>query len=227
MNKHIKFLMGKSSYIVGLAMASLVGGLVSAVVLAAIPDSSGTIHACYKNSTGALKVIDSSTNSCAGNETALNWSQNGSAGTVLHDANGQVLGDLVDYAFNTQGGLRVYNHTLGRLIGIAYDFTVNQYVFGDNFSPTFQSSDCSGQPYFAVAPYSNPKTAVVRWSDGTTETHAIVSTSAQVATITDGSDLIFNGETDTCQTGSGSTPAYPLTTVSLPFSSTVVPPFTF
>lgn len=45
-------------------------------VSAAIPDQSGVINACYKNSTKDLRVTDSSVN-CNTNETALNWSQQG------------------------------------------------------------------------------------------------------------------------------------------------------
>lgn len=61
-----------------LLTAGLALGLVGAgagVAFATIPDSSGTIHACYKNSTGALSVIDTGAGqSCGSGETALNWS---------------------------------------------------------------------------------------------------------------------------------------------------------
>lgn len=59
------------------AMGLAVVGTVVAV--ASIPDTSGTIHACYLK-TGELRVIDSSTASCAKKETALNWSQTGPQG---------------------------------------------------------------------------------------------------------------------------------------------------
>lgn len=49
------------------------------VAYAAIPDSSGTIHACYAKSGGALRVIDSAA-SCKSGETSLNWSQQGVPG---------------------------------------------------------------------------------------------------------------------------------------------------
>jgi len=75
MKKIINFLAHKGSYVLGLALASLVGGLVSAAVLAAIPDGSGIIHSCYKNNTGSLKVIDSSSATCSSGETSLNWNQ--------------------------------------------------------------------------------------------------------------------------------------------------------
>jgi hypothetical protein len=54
---------------------ALVGG---AVAVAVIPDpGSGVIHGCYDNSTGALRVIDPSTGSCSGSETALDWNARG------------------------------------------------------------------------------------------------------------------------------------------------------
>lgn len=49
--------------------------------MASIPDSSGVIHGCYRTTTGELRVIDSATSSCLGDETSLNWSQGpGTAG---------------------------------------------------------------------------------------------------------------------------------------------------
>jgi uncharacterized protein YjbI with pentapeptide repeats len=61
-----------------LAVGLLVGGAGGAVVMAAIPDTSGVIHGCYKNpsflsSGGAVRIIDSATQSCTSSETAVNW----------------------------------------------------------------------------------------------------------------------------------------------------------
>ena len=41
------------------------------------------IHACFKTATGALRVIDDSTQSCDRNETALNWKQHSVSGWEL------------------------------------------------------------------------------------------------------------------------------------------------
>jgi hypothetical protein len=62
------------------------GGVVAAVsggvAWATIPDGSGQIHACYKSSSGDLRVIDPSAGgACKPSETALMWSQTGPAGT--------------------------------------------------------------------------------------------------------------------------------------------------
>jgi hypothetical protein len=52
------------------------------VTYAAIPDPVGVIHGCYDTTTGALRVIDPPTTTCtAGRESALDWSQQGPAGS--------------------------------------------------------------------------------------------------------------------------------------------------
>jgi len=50
------------------------------IVLAGIPDSSGVINACFKTSSGLLRVIDTATDSCGPSETAISWSQTGPQG---------------------------------------------------------------------------------------------------------------------------------------------------
>jgi hypothetical protein len=69
----------KLKYVVGLAVATVLGGAMTATVLASIPDSGGVIHGCYR-SNGSLSIIDSATQTCTGNETALNWNQTGPQG---------------------------------------------------------------------------------------------------------------------------------------------------
>ena len=48
-------------------------------VHAAIPDSSGVIHGCYRNHDGSLRVVDNPT-TCKHNETAVSWNQTGPQG---------------------------------------------------------------------------------------------------------------------------------------------------
>ncbi len=81
----IKALSKKLGLVLAVVSAAIVGGATTAVVLAAIPDSGGTIHGCYRNNAGftdpkgALRVIDSDLNqACTAQETALNWSNGGS-----------------------------------------------------------------------------------------------------------------------------------------------------
>jgi hypothetical protein len=77
--KNINSVKIKLVYVVGLLVAMVAGGATTAAVLAAIPDSGGVIHACYK-SNGALSVIDSATQTCAKNDTSINWNQTGPQG---------------------------------------------------------------------------------------------------------------------------------------------------
>lgn len=53
----------------------------SSIVSASIPDSNGTIHGCYNNNSGNLKVIDTAIGvTCSSRETRLNWNQSGPGG---------------------------------------------------------------------------------------------------------------------------------------------------
>lgn len=61
---------------VTLGAALLAGG----IAYATIPDAHGVIHGCYSK-TGALRVVDAPTQSCAKNETALDWNTAGPTGT--------------------------------------------------------------------------------------------------------------------------------------------------
>ncbi len=65
------------------AAVAVAGVLVATTAVASIPDASNTIHGCYQNTGGALRVIDSAAPgaSCDGaGETALNWGQTGPQG---------------------------------------------------------------------------------------------------------------------------------------------------
>jgi type VI secretion system secreted protein Hcp len=62
--------------------AALALGAGTAVAIAAIPASDGTIHACYSTTgtvTGAVRIIDEGQN-CATNEQSLTWNQTGPTG---------------------------------------------------------------------------------------------------------------------------------------------------
>ncbi len=68
-----------------IAGAAVVGGLgaAAAVATGSIPDTDGTIHGCYQNAGGALRVIDSSAAGVAcdaAGETALTWNRTGPQG---------------------------------------------------------------------------------------------------------------------------------------------------
>ena len=60
-------------------------GAVGGVAYSSIPDAQGVIHGCYSNTTtGALRVIDSPSDVCRGDETALDWNQQGQPGLNGH-----------------------------------------------------------------------------------------------------------------------------------------------
>jgi hypothetical protein len=72
--------------VAALLTAGAVFGVVSAVQ-AAIPDSQGMIHGCYKTDNGKLRVIDPSSpkkdlGSCKNDESGLNWDQKGPTGAA-------------------------------------------------------------------------------------------------------------------------------------------------
>ena len=67
------------TFIAGLAVGAALSGA-AGIAYATIPDSNGTIHACYGNNNGLLRVIDSPSQSCRNDETPLSWSQGGGQG---------------------------------------------------------------------------------------------------------------------------------------------------
>ena len=63
------------------AVVGLLAGFGGRVAWSAIPDGN-TVHGCYKNDTGVLRVIDPSAGGACNSksETALNWAQTGAQG---------------------------------------------------------------------------------------------------------------------------------------------------
>jgi hypothetical protein len=70
--------------VAGVSAGAVLGLAGSAVVMASIPDANGVIHACYTtNNTSFLarvRIIDSPSQTCSNNETAISWNQQGPAG---------------------------------------------------------------------------------------------------------------------------------------------------
>jgi hypothetical protein len=69
------------AYISIVAVVGLLAGFGGRVAWSAIPDGN-TIHGCYKNDTGVLRVIDPSAGQACNpkSETALDWTQTGAQG---------------------------------------------------------------------------------------------------------------------------------------------------
>lgn len=75
--------LGKKAWALVIAAACFAAGgaVFGSMAFASIPDSGGTIHGCYRNTTGGLRVIDTgASGACLGDETSLNWSQSATAG---------------------------------------------------------------------------------------------------------------------------------------------------
>jgi len=77
MKKALTFIKSKLAFIAAIVLAAAVGGAMSTVVRASIPDGSGVIHGCYSTGRGILYIIDSSSQSCGTGETSLTWDQHG------------------------------------------------------------------------------------------------------------------------------------------------------
>jgi hypothetical protein len=75
MIKHLKALGKHTAFLLAVAFAAAAGGVTTAVVSAAIPDSNTTIHGCYGKLAGNLRVIDTDAGkTCnAALENNLNW----------------------------------------------------------------------------------------------------------------------------------------------------------
>jgi hypothetical protein len=228
----LKTLSKKTAFVLAVASAAVVGGASTVLVNAAIPDTSGTIHGCYRTGgllqSGALRVIDTGTSqTCNNNETGLNWSQSGGSGggaPVVHDANGQTLGTLLR---STSNGAEVYNATLHRDISMYQNY--DTYVdVGEPISPYYPTADCSGTPYLENATIG-AKLTLFTWRVSGTHPVAMVADNAQVSTIAVQSRLTVDeyNPNGACQTDSGTRDAYPLTTVTLPFSAPLAMPFKF
>jgi hypothetical protein len=225
----LKTLGKKTVFVLAVAGAAVVGGASTVLVNAAIPDTTGVIHGCYR-STGALRVIDSeNSQTCNNNETGLNWNQSGGSGSsapTVHDANGQTLGLAMD---TTSYSVKVYNAMLHRSfpIGANYD---SQLDVGEVISPYFPTTDCSGIPYTqGEAP--GAKLTLYTWRNNNAHSYATVPDTAQATTITIQSRLMVDEyhPEGLCQAypQGGDRSVFPLTTTSLPFSTPIATPLKF
>jgi hypothetical protein len=131
--KILKNLHSKVGFLLTVMFAAAAGGLTTGIVLAAVPDSSGQIHGCYRTggllASGALRVVDSeNSQTCNGNETALNWSQGGGARTAYvaftTDASGNVIVD----------GTHTSGITNSKVVGSGNN---KKYCFQVSFAPKF------------------------------------------------------------------------------------------
>ena len=80
-------------------------GAAGGVAYSSIPDAQGVIHACYSNTaTGALRVIDTDGSGiCRGDETALDWNQQGQPGPTGHTGPQGPAGVALTYGRSRSG----------------------------------------------------------------------------------------------------------------------------
>jgi hypothetical protein len=233
MRRVIKIITNKLSYIIGLGVASLVGGITSAVVLAAIPDAGGTIHGCSDKSTGAVKVIDSENGETCNAllENSLNWEK---GDKMLHDANGQALGTILNVGLPDIEGTRmtVFSDSLKRSVVFSLGINDGEAVrVGQLNYPSYSSTDCTGTGYVQSTSITPVKTVLFRSLHMGPPTHFVVADDAQPSSVTIRSGMSNGayGEPDICQTYEQSWVGdyYAITPVTLPFTLPVSTPFKF
>jgi hypothetical protein len=83
MKEKLRTLNTKTRVLISLLTASVLTVGSTVVVLAAIPDTNGVIHACYTTGLfSRVRIIDSANSNCNFGETALTWNQAGPQGPV-------------------------------------------------------------------------------------------------------------------------------------------------
>jgi len=137
----------------------VVSGLVLAVFIAAISETSAqTIYSCYNKKSGAMRHV-TGPGQCKKTETEISWNTTGTGpkgdkgdkgdpglpgiGAILvYDANRQFLGLMVDSSWATgSGGPYVFVPSLSKFLIFG---EVGQ-VYGERLF--YESEDCSGIPY--------------------------------------------------------------------------------
>lgn len=78
MKHHLRKL-GTRWFFSAVVLITATAAVFGVAVFVSIPDSGGVIHACYSNSNGSVRLVDSAAN-CKNNETAITWNQTGAAG---------------------------------------------------------------------------------------------------------------------------------------------------
>jgi hypothetical protein len=216
----LRLLKQKLNLVIVVAIGVAAGGITTAAVMAAEPDSNGQVNACYDNTTQVLSANESG-GSCPGGSTALNWD---SGQPVVKDANGQVLGTLLAYNDETNN-LQVFNHSLNRQIDL-FNASGSLAIAGtDQFLPYFADSFCSGQAYISDPTGMAAHTKLFKTSDSTFGT-VPDSTDATSATVNSymsydpASDNLYCNNID----GGSTDQYYAVTPVSLPFTTPLALP---
>ncbi len=232
MKKLLIFTKDKLAFFVAIAVAAAIGGATTAIVSASIPDSSGTIHGCYRNaaglfdSKGTLRTINSDTGeTCTAQETAVNWSQN-SGSPVIRDVNGQVLGNLLDTAGTSiNNPWAVYNPTLGRVVKYVHTASGYSIISPLGASVNYTSANCTGQAYTGAGP--GIKTDLIR-TDASSYGKVQDNAAPQTQTISSVRIYDFVSDSFSCvDVADNSDSVYAITSTSLPFTLPWAEPLKF
>jgi len=119
--------------IAGVAAGLLVGGAGTAVVLASVPDTTGTIHACYANSGGQMRIIDSPSQTCSGSETAVSWNSATSGQLVTNLAGSDFSG--ADLRYRNFSGADLHDSVFEKTVLVGANFK-NANLSGTSFDQT-------------------------------------------------------------------------------------------
>lgn len=228
MKKILSFIKQKLTLVILVTASTAVGGFTTAAVLAAIPDSNGQINACYNTVSKALSVTDPA-GSCGAATTALSWTQNAAGSPVLKDSANHVLGNLIDISEANPQSAKVYNVTLKRVINISQKpaSATQDYVLGTVGYAIYATSNCTGQGYFADDIGFTAKTKLLYVNTGS---YGIVQDTAQKQNASFSSQLSYDPGSDTFSCLSfapQSFALYPITAVTLPFSTPLTAPLKY
>src|SRR5579862_8663149 len=160
----MSFTIRRRGLLIAAAIAVLAIG--AGVAYATIPDSGGTIHGCYDNKSGQLRVIDPSAGgACTNKETSLSWSQTGPQGPPGQNGTNGTNGT------NGVSGYEIVTKTLPLPGG--FDDEPGTGQIDDVSCPTGKkvlgggvTVDSSGLPLFAtsVVRYSGPLSGGSGWT---------------------------------------------------------------
>lgn len=146
MQKIVSVLRAKSTVIVTLLLCVLVSSTSSFMIArASIPDATGTIHGCRNSTTTMLRVVDSASQSCDANESALNWDQRGvkAYGYIKHDASGGERGTYIVDANRSYNITDIYANSVSLF---TFDVCVTSSVVPSNISTALGVTSNSVSP---------------------------------------------------------------------------------
>ena len=149
------------SIVAAVTVGVVIGGVGPALVRAAIPDTSGVIHACYGTGVanrGKTKIIDSPSQSCANNEAAITWNQAGNgtgpgAGFVSSLVGADLTSASLPYRNFSNMDLHTANFTRATLTGSDFhgaNLTGAQISGGKTSKANFQNVNFTNATFNAA-----------------------------------------------------------------------------